>query len=417
MVDETRNAQILYLGGSTRVLDTPVSILTKGESGSGKSNLQRAVVEVFPPEAVIMRTSLSAKAPVYGEDSLAGKILYLQEYKGAKDAHYLIRQQQSEGKIDHEVTNTSGDRRGTTVLRRQGSPVVLTTTTERKVFEDDETRFLSISSDDSPEHRRQVLMAAIAPPVPIVEPKLEIWHEAARMLCARKPDFVFPLWFSFVAAHLPVNNARVMRDWHKFLSFCKVIALIRSAATSLPNHKPLTIGFTDYCVAYQILNLAFTSTAHSVHEREIQLADAAREYFSATGDPIKVQKVAAILDWKESLVYKHLKQAILHGLVKYEEGTRERNLKRIFPLAGSGERFLPSPKLVFDKNEEIGERATYVDPLTGEEMAFNRTQPKPMERISRGIPLTQGSATKSRRHKGHQGRISNHGRKVRGART
>src|SRR5438094_14310 len=141
IIGEKRNRLVLLLAGLTKDFAKPVSVLEKGASSTGKSELVKAVIALFPPECVLKRASLSGKAPVHGADELSGKILYIVEYRGAKDALYLTRLLQSEGEIVHEFATVIGTDRGTTVVSRRGSPVVMTTTTSERVFPDDETRF------------------------------------------------------------------------------------------------------------------------------------------------------------------------------------------------------------------------------------------------------------------------------------
>jgi hypothetical protein len=141
IVGEEKNKLILFLSGLTKDFDMPMSVMVKGQSSSGKSNLIRKTTLIFPPECVISRASLSAKAPVHGQGSLKGKILYLFEYRGGKDAQYLLRLQQSEKVIAHEFTTVRGATRETKIAQREGSPVIFTTTTESRVFVDDEHVF------------------------------------------------------------------------------------------------------------------------------------------------------------------------------------------------------------------------------------------------------------------------------------
>src|SRR5215467_6914691 len=86
VVGEERTGLAVFLAALTTKLPEPVSILIKGASSSGKSNIARKILYLFPPDLIEERTSLSAKAPAYSEDSLANRILFLQEYRGGKDA-------------------------------------------------------------------------------------------------------------------------------------------------------------------------------------------------------------------------------------------------------------------------------------------------------------------------------------------
>jgi DNA primase len=70
VVGEKRNRLVVFLAGITKELDEPVSVMVKGPSGSGKSNLLRTTLRLFPPNAVIERASLSGKVPAYAKKRL-----------------------------------------------------------------------------------------------------------------------------------------------------------------------------------------------------------------------------------------------------------------------------------------------------------------------------------------------------------
>jgi hypothetical protein len=157
VVGEHENRLILYLACLTGYLDREVSVLVKGPSSTGKSNLVKTVLSLIPPEKLLTRSSFSRKALAYGEEDLAGKILYLVEHRGGKDGELFRRLLQSEGELHHEATTGSGQNRRTQVKRRIGAPVFISTTTDERVYADDETRFLSIRADESAELTREVV--------------------------------------------------------------------------------------------------------------------------------------------------------------------------------------------------------------------------------------------------------------------
>ncbi len=346
VVGEERNRLILFLAGLTKDLDMQVSVLAKGQSASGKSNLIRKTLQIFPPECVISRASLSAKAPVHGEGSLKGKILYLYEYRGGKDAQYLLRLQQSEKTIAHEYTTMRGAERATTISERVGSPVVLTTTTESKVFTDDETRFLSAWIDDTPQQTLAIMQAQVASSTAADDYSLAVWQEAVRLIGHQLVTFRFPAWFSEIAGMVPKEHVRVRRDWERFLAFCKAIALCRSVNESGRSSRCIEISFADYCVAHSIVNAALASSVHALHERELALAGAVRKLHKKFKKPVTVQDAAKHLGWKESLVYKYLRPTVKHKLLKEVGGTRQSNQKLLEPIPGSQSGFLPSPEHV-----------------------------------------------------------------------
>ena len=127
----------------------------------------------------------------------------------------------------------------------------------------------------------------------------------------------------------------------------------------------IDIEFEDYCVAYDIFEPVFASTLRGVPTQELLLAKTVRKLHRRRNRAVTVHEVARKLNWKESRVYKHIKNAVKTGLIEYEHGTREKNVKRLIPRHHSN-RFLPHPKLVLKRNPEIGKKAKYVHPFTGE---------------------------------------------------
>jgi hypothetical protein len=157
VVGEHHNRLVLYLACLTSSMEKAVSVLVKGSTSTGKNNLTKAVLKLIPPNTVLTRSSFSSKALAHGSEELAGKILYLVEHKGGKDAQLFTRLLQSEGELYHESTYVAGNNRGTQVSVRTGAPVFISTTTDERVYEDDETRFLSIRADESEGLTREVV--------------------------------------------------------------------------------------------------------------------------------------------------------------------------------------------------------------------------------------------------------------------
>jgi hypothetical protein len=326
--------------------------------------MTKAAIELFPPDSVMERSGLSGKALVHGKGSLAEKILFLHEYHCGKDAQQLLRLQQSDGHTQHEFTTMNGRRRGTATAERVGAPVVLTTTTDEAVYPDDETRFLSIWSDESAEQSRAIVVARAAGPTIPDRSDLPLWRLATSLIAWKSGDFETPPeWLQYVAEELPTTKVRVRRDWDRFLNLCSAIALCRG---DWKPDRATNISFQDYCVAYRVLEPVVAATLRGVRTQEFNLAKAVASLNKRLQRPATVKEVAVELRYKESLVYKHMPGAVKAGLVEYEAGTRETNLKRVLANENEVGRFLPAPRLVLKENPEIGKEVRYVDPFTGE---------------------------------------------------
>jgi energy-coupling factor transporter ATP-binding protein EcfA2 len=362
VIGEKRNRLILALAGIARTFPKPPSVLIIGQTPSGKSTLVKAALQLFPPDCVVERAGLSAKALAHGKGSLADKILFIQEYRCGKAAGQLLRLLQSEGRITHEFTTLGLGKRGTKTVQRVGTPVVITTTTpDEKVFEDDSTRFLITEVDASRSQNLAIVTARALEPKSVDRKDLPIWQTAMSLLTYKKGDFEHPpKWLQYVAKHLPLDNVRVRRDWDRFLTFSSAIASCRDFGRD----QPIDIGFEDYCIAYRILEPVFASTLRGLPTQEFKLAEAVRKLNHRRKRAVTVHEIAHELRKKKSALYKHIKDAVKSKLIEYESGTRERNEKRLLARKEAS-RFLPHPRLVLQRNPEIGRKVKYVDPFTG----------------------------------------------------
>jgi hypothetical protein len=291
----------------------------KGSTSSGKSNLLRTVIRLFPVECV----------------SNLARI----------------------------------------VARRRGSPVVLTTTTEHSVFADDETRFLSLRANESAELTRQIIRSRLLPgTAQSSQLSLEVWREATALLSARIPKFRYPTWFEAIADQMPVDETRVRRDVERFCSLLEAVALCRSYSDGRRKARTnsVEINFVDYCSAYQIANDAFSSTYRGTHPQALRVAETVRRLQAELRRPATVTEVAQEQGWELALAYKWVKVALRDKVVSYEHGTRARNQKRLVSQEDRGTRFLPHPRRILRERPELNEQTVYVDPLTGKKKVVRR---------------------------------------------
>lgn len=163
---------------------------------------------------------------------------------------------------------------------------------------------------------------------------------------------------------VPKEHVRVRRDWDRFLTFCKAVAICRSFQSSPRLPQNLIVDFSDYCVTYRVLNAALASTTYALHEREIALAESVRAIQKKNGRPVTIQEIATHLAWSEALVYKYVDPAIAHGLLRKIPGSRQSNQKLLEWVAGSETGFLPSPVRVLRKLKGTKLEARFIDPLT-----------------------------------------------------
>jgi hypothetical protein len=370
VVGEKRNGLALVLTMLTAKID-PVSALVAGPSSSGKSNLVRAGLRLMPHGVVIERSSMSAKAPVHGKEPLGGKILYLTEQRGGKDAQYHLRLLQSEGSIAHEFATVEGRNRATKLAERSGVPVVITTTTAEHVFEDDATRCFSLAVDQTEEQTRAILKAELRRASSRNTHQLVVIRKAVEILREHKINFEIPDWFETVAEHVPAT-LRSRRDWPRFLSLCKALTLIRVHRVGKQPPAAAAVNFEDYAVAHRLLNRVFSKTAATMQSATDQVINAVEILYDRTGSSVSIKDVARFLRWEDPRVYKHVKLAVRQQSVDYDLGTCINNEKRLVPRGSKQGNFLLSPRRLLRLHPALG-GCEYVDPITGNTKVIPKT--------------------------------------------
>jgi len=104
LVGERRNAKLLYLALTSRLLEKIVSVAVKGPSSAGKSYLVKKVMGFFPESACWFFSGMSEKTLFYTEEPLSHRHIILSEAAGVggEFQDYVIRTLLSEGFLEYE---------------------------------------------------------------------------------------------------------------------------------------------------------------------------------------------------------------------------------------------------------------------------------------------------------------------------
>src|ERR671913_2133420 len=108
-IGEPRNKRLAFVCAVSAMAEYTIQPSTHAQSSAGMNYLWGIVLSLVPPEMVIERSGLSAKALFRTDMELKGKILYLQEVAGSQDAEFTIRVLQSDGKLVYEATEQDAD--------------------------------------------------------------------------------------------------------------------------------------------------------------------------------------------------------------------------------------------------------------------------------------------------------------------
>jgi DNA primase len=228
---EETNKLVGYLAAVSRKLDDPLSVLIQSRSAAGKSTLQDAVLSLVPDEDYVKYTRITDQALFYkDEDSIAHKILAIEEEVGMGGAAYSIRNIQSSKKITVAAT---GKDPGTGKMRTEeytvnGPVAVMITTTAAELEGETASRFLFLTIDESTKmtdaiHRMQREAETLEG---LVRKKrsehiIQKHHTAQRLLKPLAVVNPFTRYLSY-----PNRSIRTRRDHKKYLGLIRTVAYL-----------------------------------------------------------------------------------------------------------------------------------------------------------------------------------------------
>jgi DNA primase len=230
-VGELKLKLLAFICAISARMGCPIQPSTHAKSSAGKNALWNAALSLLPPEMVIRRSGLSAKALFRTKVNLKGAILYIQEITGSESADYTIRVLQSDGRLEYEATEKAKDGSlRNVVYSTEGPTVVVQTTTKNHLHSENDTRVFSLYIDESQKQTRRIvqnsLKEAAVGEIGKEERKeiLEVWRDAIKLL--EPEDVVIPYAKRIV---IPSSLVRIRRDARRLLDVVRVIAWLHQA--------------------------------------------------------------------------------------------------------------------------------------------------------------------------------------------
>ena len=176
VIGEELNRLLMYICYTSRKRNKPLHVVCLGSSGSGKTHLQESVSALIPEEDRIEMTSLSEQSLYYyGKESLAGKLILIEDLDGAESSLYPLRELQSKQQITR-TTPRKHSLTGELVTETQtvkGPVATSGCTTREKMYEDNANRAFLIHLDDSEEQDERIMNYQRAKSAGLIDQKLE----------------------------------------------------------------------------------------------------------------------------------------------------------------------------------------------------------------------------------------------------
>jgi len=326
LVGEDRNASILYLALTSRLLPKIVSVAYKGPSSGGKSHAVDRTLAHFPDEAVIRITGMSERALVYMEDDIAHRHIVLAEADGAMGEYqdYLMRTLLSEGRLEYRLAEKTGDGIRERVISKEGPTGLIVTTTRVRLHPENETRLLSLTANDTPQQTRAVLRAIAGRSQPR-DDKTKKWQALQTWLGHGEHRVVVP--YALRLADLVSDAAvRMRRDFGQVLSLIEAHALLHRATRNRDAEGRIVATMADYATVRDLIfDLVAEGVSATVSPEVREAVEAVRDLAGDTGAGL--QAIATRLSLDKSSASRRCAAAKQAGYIVNEETRKGREAR------------------------------------------------------------------------------------------
>ena len=374
LVGEKLSALVVYIVGTSRLLERPLCLFIKGPSGVGKNFLGDTVLGFLPPSHVLQLTSSSTRSWNYLERKLEHKAVYVKERNEAAGPVHPTRLLISEKELVHIVTVKKGGRFVSQRRVTKGPIASISTTTKDRVEVDDETRHISIWLDDSPDQTVRVMEAAVVEQKSLEATERRVWHKVQQLIQKRAAlPIELPDWFKNLVPHVRSDNLWARRYFPAFLQACRTVALIRSFhrdEQQLRKAGRILVRFTDFAITAMVFNPVFGQSLDRADEEDLQTQQHVRRISARKGRGVSAIDLAAQMEISTDRAYSLLRKAVGAGTIFRANQTSKANLKLYLPTKPRP--FLPDPAELFQKLEGLPEQVRFVHPLTGKWVTYSR---------------------------------------------
>jgi hypothetical protein len=371
---ERRNAITIYLAITSRVLKTPISLLIKGESSSGKSFVPSQVIHLFPKDAYIELTGMSRQALVYSDEAISHRTIIIFEKHGMDQALYNIRTLQSEGKVIFETVQKDPEtgKHKTERIEKEGPTNFIVTTTSLKIHHENETRNWSVDVDESEEQTEAVKKKIADKYSNIVAHHsfVNVFQNAQKLL---KPYPVKIPFAEFLGARTPNRPIRIRRDFDKLLSAIEVITLLHQYQRPIKEEagfEYLDATLADYFMAKELFNDLFIWSLSGTNRKTQKAISAVTDLYQKNNSPVTFKDLMAELGKTKQTIQTWLKPAIASGEVEVHDSKGKDPATFIPGVKGEIVSGLPGVEELAQAFPDWVQGFRVVHPLTGEEIVL-----------------------------------------------
>ena len=253
---EEHNVLLLYLVGTSRLLDRPANAIVQGSSASGKSYLIEKVSELFPPEDKIVASAMTPQAlhhmphgALRHKFVVAGERSRLENDDRA-EATRALREMLSGGRLSKLMPSKVGGEIVTKMIEQEGPIAFVESTTLTDIFNEDLNRCLLLHPDESSEQTKRIIISETRSSEPDRQ-TARLRHYAIQRLL-RRVSVEVP-YRPNLAAMMPHDKVEIRRMFPMLVSIIKASSLLYQKQRRWINDDTIIATPDDYATAYQLL--------------------------------------------------------------------------------------------------------------------------------------------------------------------
>lgn len=286
--DASKEATLLYLAATSRMMARKLSVLLVGPSSQGKSTLLKTV-QALLPEREVLSLAFVTKAAIMRVRDLRGKVILFNEHASDPELASVLRQLISEGRVQYRLiwkgSPTSIDLVGPTVILEA-------TTTEDGIDFQNRNRALVLhlrTSHDELQQRFESIKRRRTMPA-VYEDKCReeaiAWHQNFQQSLNPKLRVIIPFAEKIEFKSRHVHAQRFLEN---FLTLIEVIAFLEQShreVERLPNGDAcIEASIEDYAMAHHLINgIALESGEDELPDEAVALLRDLRSNSRLLGD-------------------------------------------------------------------------------------------------------------------------------------
>jgi hypothetical protein len=277
LVALNNQAKLLYLAYFTRELEEPTSVIVRGRSSTGKSNLVKQIKKFLPKDTYEEASGMTEKAIINLTDDikLDKKTLIMGEFAGFKSegGSPYLRQLLSEKEISRlaSVEGNRGDPYKTLKQEVVASFNVFMTTTESHIHEEDENRFLPLNLPSDNDYINMVLHRQVEHNNSNKSADIDFteFHEASKKFSQNIRPVRTDYMHDVVKKTNDKNKPRLIRDMQKVISLIKAHTLLHINQREVLDNDTVISTLDDYEAIYSLMNSCFKTNERFI-SRDIE---------------------------------------------------------------------------------------------------------------------------------------------------